>query len=372
MNSFQAFQLLQSLPAMLQAYLAQRADNYGIPVEDLLRKMPAAVLDNPLEIFDFLKNKHISHLQPLADGGDPAAFGNWIFEDGATNISRGAHTINLHDYLSAQADNLRDGISIDFATPDPGTAGYDPQFDQVFGHGLHSHAVPLHDVGDAIDSLANGSPEVLDQAHQALHHSLLDLGIPVGYVVLRGLRSVWPFLRSIDWRRLSSDSRYRTATLLRALRTFREGGWKELTKAVVMGFLLAHCPPLSTLAGCLGLVGVAALGVRWLAERHQRLPKPVAAALGRVADALDAVAGFLRGALAMVERVVDVVIETGQKLVRRVVKASEGFVQQVATVAQAVVRQVGQHLVRGAQLLTGWVCSWFGTGPQAQPCPGGS
>jgi NADH:ubiquinone oxidoreductase subunit F (NADH-binding) len=64
------------------------------------------------------------------------------------------------------------------------------------------------------------------------------------------------------------------------------------------------------------------MGVHWLADQHHRLPAGVARALRTVADALEATARFLRQALTMLETVVDVVVDTSIRVVRRVVRAN--------------------------------------------------
>jgi hypothetical protein len=95
---------------------------------------------------------------------------------------------------------------------------------------------------------------------------LADMGIPVAAVTARGAAALWPFLRSVDWRRFCSDWRYTIKTLNRAMRAWREGGWKEACRALVLGVMVAHVPHLGTIAAALGLAGIGALGVRWLAR----------------------------------------------------------------------------------------------------------
>lgn len=330
MNAHTAFQLLAALPETLQAYLAERGGAYGIAPHELMMKMPPQVVDNPLEIFAFLRGKHISHLEPVSAGGDPAAMGNWIFEDGAPNVARGAETMGLHEHLAAQADAVADGLRIDFGVPDPGMPGYDARFREVFGSAPAGEGTGFDPVGEAIRAITEGGEGVREQAAQSLLLSLTEQGIPLGYGVVRGLRQAWPFLASIRWSQLLNDPRYRTATLARALKTFRDGGWKAIPRIVVMGFLIAGCKPLAYLAEALGLSAVSAVGVRWLASRHRWLPAGLAAALGRIASALEAAAAFLASVFTTVERVVDQVIEV-----------------------------CCQMVIRGARSMGHWVWGWF-------------
>lgn len=355
MNEIQASKLFGLLPEVLQAYLAQRAGEYGIIPHDLIRKIPQNLLDNPLEIFKFLKEKHISHIKATSVGGSENSFANWIFEDGNINSGRHNDPMNLNEYLTAQADAHHDSVDIEFGTPDPGSIKYNEEFAEFFGLEQLDDTPDFSQVGNAIEQIAGGDDLVRETAHRALQDSLFDVGIPVGYVAIRGLRTVWPFLRSIDWGRFRRQSRYRNAVVSRALMTFRNGGWKEAPKAVVMGFLISSFPPLSYMMAALGLTGIASLGIRWLASHHQLLPSGVANALNRIADFLDRVAGFLKRVLVFIERVVDVIIEVATSAVKKVVRAGSGFIQDVTRVARSMASGVGSV----ARSIFSWVCGWF-------------
>jgi hypothetical protein len=355
MNEIQASKLFGKLPEVLQAYISQRAGEYGIPPHDLLRKIPEGLLDNPLEIFKYLKEKHISHIQSIADGGSEDLFTNWIYEDGAPNIDRGEDPMNISDYLSAQADGNIDSLGIEFGTPDPGSAEYNQQFAEFFGLEELNGTPDFSHVGQAIEEIAGGDQIVREAAHQALQDSLMDIGIPVGYITIRGLRTVWPFLRSVDWKRFRLSSKYRNAVVSRALMTFRNGGWKEAAKTVVVGFLIASFPPLSYMMAALGLTGIASVGIRWLATHHQLLPSGVAAALNMIADFLDRVADFLRRVLVFVEKIVDVVIEVGTSAVKQIVRAGQGFVRAVSKVADSM----ANGAMSIARSISSWVFGWF-------------
>jgi hypothetical protein len=355
MNEIQASKLFGQLPEVLQTYMAQRAGEYDIPAHDLLRKIPEGLTDNPLEIFKYLKAKHISHIQATSEGGSSNAFANWTFEDGAINIARNNDPMNISEFLSAQADGTIDSMSIEFGTPDPGFHGYNQQFVEFFGIDELDPTPTFSHIGSAIEQIARGDQIVREAAHQALQESLLEVGVPAGYVTVRGLRSVWPFLSSIDWKRFRSTSKYRNAVISRALMTFRDGGWKEAAKAVVIGFLIAAFPPLSYMMAALGLTGIASVGIRWLATHHQKLPTEIANALNAIAEFLNKVAGFLRKVLVFIEKVVDVVIEIGSSAVKKVVKAGQGFVKAVSRVADSLAN--GASAI--ARSISSWVFGWF-------------
>ena len=355
MNEIQASKLFGQLPEVLQAYISRRAGEYGIPPHDLLRKIPEGLLDNPLEIFNFLRGKHISHKVAISNGGSPDSFLNWIFEDGALNIERNNDPMNIVEFLNAQADARLDSVAVEFGTPDPGTPGFNQQFAEFFGVKPLEATPDFSDVGNAIQEIAGGDQNVREAAHQALQDSLFDVGVPAGYVTVRGLRTVWPFLRSVDWKRFRVDSKYRNAMVSRALMTFRNGGWKEAAKAVVMGFLIAAFPPLSYMIAALGLTGVASIGIRWLATHHGLLPTAVATALNMIAGFLNRVAGFLRNVLVFVERIVDVIIEVGSTAVKKVVQGGQEFISSVSKTAKAFAGGV----VSIAKSISSGVFSWF-------------
>lgn len=153
MNEIQASKLFGQLPEVLQAYLAQRSGEYGIPPHDLLRKIPEGLLDNPLEIFNFVKEKHISHITAISNGGSPDSFLNWVFEDGDTNIARNNDPMNIFEFLNAQADARMDSVAVEFGTPDPGTPGFNQQFAEFFGVQQLESTPDFADVGNASKTL---------------------------------------------------------------------------------------------------------------------------------------------------------------------------------------------------------------------------
>ena len=195
---------------------------------------------------------------------------------------------------------------------------------------------------------------------------LAEMGIPVAAVTARGAAALWPFLRSIDWKRFCTDWRYTIKTLNRAMRAWREGGWKEACKALVLGIMVAHVPYLSTVAAALGLAGIGALGVRWLASRRFMQNTPLGPVLQRIASVLTAVAAFLRNAFRLLEKVVDVVIEAASGVVKHVVSAVQGGIEQVMAVCSEMTgrafRAAGQAVAsakRVAGNLCSWVTGWF-------------
>jgi phage-related protein len=174
---------------------------------------------------------------------------------------------------------------------------------------------------------------------------------------------VLAFLRSIDSKKFRIDGQYRQSILARALRVFREHGWKEAAKAVVIGFLIAMSPPVSFFVAAVGLTGVAAMGTRWLANKCYKLNGPVGTALAKVADVIESVHLFLKRALDALERVVEVVIEVATNITKRVVSAGAHFassVYQVAkSVAQDAARVVSESVSRITDKVSGWIFSWF-------------
>ena len=131
-NQWEATNLFSSLPQVLQAYISQRGGVYGIPPHELLMKMPKILLDNPVEIYKYLKGKDISHIIATNSGGDSSAFKNWIFEDGSINSTRQDDPMRLEEYLDAQLDGHLDASKIEFGTPDPGSDTYNDAFAEAF------------------------------------------------------------------------------------------------------------------------------------------------------------------------------------------------------------------------------------------------
>lgn len=213
---------------------------------------------------------------------------------------------------------------------------------------------------------AAGWQEGLSNMSEHVLQFLADMGVPVAAVLVRGASSVWPFLRSINWRRFLSDWRYCLSTLSRAMKVWREGGWKEACRSMVLGLMIAMVPGLSTFVAALGLTGLGALGVRWLANRSFMQNTPLAAVLAQVADVLTACQRFLAGVFKLVEKVVDVVVDVATKSIKRVVAGVAAGAHQVLAVCSSIARsavQATRNTTRSvgqiADGLFGWVSGWF-------------
>ena len=386
MNSFinanEATRLFSYLPDVLQAYIAQRAGKYGIPPHEVLMKMPSNLHDNPVEIFKFLKSKDVSHLTATNAGGSPSEFTNWTFEDAIPNSARQDDPMKLGEYLDAQLDNQLDSLGIEFATSDPGSASYNEAFSEAFGiketpsvnldEFIEKLTAPgvSHNVIETGEKIVINAGDATDGLLSGLVDSLAETGVPVAYIAVRGFGAVLPFLRSINSKKFRTNSQYRQATLARALRLFRENGWKDLAKSVVVGFLIAMFPPISYFVAAVGLTGVAAMGTRWLAHKCLKFNGPLADALDAVADALTTVHAFLKRALDALEKIVEVVVEVASNVTKRVVKAGSHFASAVYQVSKNVVtslaKSAGLALDRTAKdvkrltsNVSTWIFSWF-------------
>jgi hypothetical protein len=377
-----AVSIFGRLPDVVQAWLTTRAGHYDIPPHELLMKVPKSLLDNPLEIYRFIDSKHISHVIATSKGGDPNAFSNWIFEDAGPNISRGNDPMGFGEYLRAQYDNIMDGMSIEFGTLDPSSSSYHAAFGQAFnGEGLDSV-----DMAKVSEGLFDATKNTWEIGHDGISHisggamsfsdslleTLEDIGIPITYVTVRGVATSLPFLKSIDWKRFRFDSKYRLQQLVRALRVFREGGWREAAKSIVMGFMISAFPPLSYFVSAVGLTGVAAMGTRWLATKVVGLSGTLATALNQIADSLERAHVFLRNVLNSLQRVVDVVVEVASGAVKRIVKAGADFANSVYTVAKRFASEVSKSLksattktadlaAKVSNKLCSWIFTWFGS-----------
>ena len=378
----EASRLFASLPEVLQVYISQRGGVYDIPPWDVLRKVPDRLHDNPIEIYKFLKAKDISHLEATSAGGDSADFRNWTFENGDVNSARQADPMRIEEYLDAQAANQVDASAIEFGTPDPGSPFYNEAFAEAFDVYSQAEAVNLDEfietlTGPGVSKNGWGAAFPMDAGDagrslwEGLGESLAEVGIPVTYVAMKGFGGVLPFLRSIDSKQFRTNGQYRQSVLARALRVFREHGWKDAAKAVVVGFLIAMFPPISFFIAAVGLTGVAAMGTRWLANKAFKFHGPTAVALGKVADAIQKVHAFLKRALDALERIVEVVIEAATNVTKRVIKAGARFVSSVYQVAKSVARDVAKSaqetVSRVADKVSGWIFSWFT--PNFDPTP---
>jgi len=366
-----AVSIFKALPEALQAYLLQRGGPYDISASELLRKIPETLLDNPIEIYNFLKLKDISHLQATSNGGIPNSFFNWVFEDASINRSRQAATMTFNDLLSAHLDNQVDSGFVEFGTSDPGSPAYNAAFKELFGD-LESFPIAsdystaatnfnsLH--GNYYDADHGTYFNLGDHTERLLKNSIEQLGIPIGYITIRGIRQIWPFLQSIDWREFRASSNYRFHTLNRALLTFRRGGWKEIPKAVVMGILISAFPPLSYLVAALGITGVASLGVRWLASLNDS-SSPISNILSIAHSSIVKVQTYLVNVLKSIEKIVDVVIEKAGNAVKDVVSVASGFVRSVSDVAHRVaascVAAAKTVVSMASNSIKAWILNWF-------------
>ena len=380
-SSTEAVKLYANLPEVVQAWLAGQGSRYGILPSELLMKVPENLLDNPVEIFKFIKSKDISHIIATSKGGSPNNFKNWIFENASVNRSRQADPMGLEEYLQAQIDNKIESFGIDFGTPDPGTPGFTREFGDAFGLDSINQATEMESVGEEISKLSGyymaPKPDfpgeftpisLSGEAGDVLQETLTDIGIPATYVVLRGINQVFPFLKSVDWKQFKTSCKYRFSVVNRALKAFRDGGWKEAVKAIVMGFLVAAFPPISYLLASIGLTGVTALGTRWLANNYKKLPKGVASALQLISKVLKASQEFLKKVLVFFERIVDVVVDKTTKAVKSVISSSQRFVNQVFETTKLVAKELVQSVKKSTakvvnsigKKLSSWVFSWFG------------
>ena len=382
-QSAEASNLFASLPQVLQAYISQRGGIYGIPPHELLMKMPKTLHDNPVEIYKFLKAKDISHLQATNAGGDPAAFKNWTFEDGIPNSARQDDPMRLEEYLDSQLDNHLDATHIEFGTPDPGSDAYNEAFAEAFGIVKETEPIDLDIFLSNLDgpgvssSVTDGGKVIInatdatEQLWDGLGESLAEVGIPAAYLTFKmGFGGVLPFLRSIDGKKFRESGKYRQSTLARALKVFRDNGWKEAAKAVVIGFMIAMFPPISFFVASVGLTGVAAMGTRWLANKTMKFSGPLAEALNHVSDLLTKVHAFLKRALDAFEKIVEVVIEAATHVTKRVIKAGAKFASAVYQVSKEIAKQsvaaakkavtsASQNVKRIASNVSGWIFSWF-------------
>lgn len=362
------------------SYLRDRAANHGLTPEQLLAEFPP---DHRSEAFvsAVLPDLEISHVIPRDFRPDLAHEpGNVVLELcselGGRNQIRQNQVMSPLEQLEVQqqTDVFLDARAAELQGADPlslGQASTAPVHG-VDGAGTASHLDPeLFSADIAAAATDAGWQEGLSQMGEHVLSFLADMGIPVAAVTARGAASLWPFLRSINWKRFCSDWRYAIATLNRAMRTWRQGGWKEACRALALGVMVAHVPHLATIASALGLAGIGALGARWLASRRFMQGTRLGAMLHRLADALTAVAGFLRKAFQLLEKIVDVVIEGASNVVRQVVAAATPGAKQLLQVcsemasnAYRATSQAVSGAVRAAGNLCSWVIGWF-RGPSA-------
>jgi hypothetical protein len=363
------------------AYLRDRAADHGLTPEQLLAEFPPHHRSEAL-VSAALPDLEISHRIAASVRPDLADDPNNIVLELCHELGgRNQHRRNaLMDpleqlqvqqqtelYLSARAAELQG--------TEPLLLGHAPADLAEAMETSTGHAIQL-----APESFSGAIADMAAQAgwQQGLSHIsdhvlqfLAEMGIPVASVTVRGIASLWPFLRDIDWKLFCSDWRYTIKTLNRAMRTWREGGWKEASKALMLGVMVAHVPHLATVAAALGLTGIGALGVRWLASRRFMQNTPLAGVLQRIADVLTAMAGALRRVFQLVERITDVVIEGASQVVKRVASAAASGTEQLIAVCSDLTsrafRASGRALSQASRVagnLCRWVSGWFG-GPDS-------
>lgn len=353
------------------AYLRDRAANQGLTPEQLLAEFPP---DHRSEAFvaAVLPDLQISHVIPQKLRPDLAAEPSNIVleldpELGGLNQQRLNRVMGEQELadVQRQTDAFLDARAAELQGSEPlllghtsleGAEAIDPSpigAESMDPEGFHQAIATMGAEAGWQEGLSSIGGHVLE--------FLAEMGVPVAAVTARGASALWPFLRSVDWKRFCSDWRYTVKTLNRAMRAWREGGWKEACKALMLGLMVAHVPHLATLAAALGLTGLGALGVRWLASRRFMQNTPLAGILQTAAAVLEQVAGFLKGVFRFIERVVDVVLETGTAVVKRVASAVSDGAQQVLQVCRDLTRsavQASRQAVASVGRIAGNLCSW--------------
>lgn len=99
-----------------QDYLAERAYNEGISVDDLLDMTPSSVSDCPIESATFWQQRDYSHIVPVSThphlANDPD---NGMPEDPSVNRARGAEVMTVEEQIVATFDNEVVAAQIDIA-----------------------------------------------------------------------------------------------------------------------------------------------------------------------------------------------------------------------------------------------------------------
>ena len=89
-----------------QDYLADRAYDQGITVDDLLDMTPSSVSDCPIESATFWQQRDYSHIIPVSThphlADDP---NNAMPEDPSVNRARGAEVMTVEEQMVATFDN---------------------------------------------------------------------------------------------------------------------------------------------------------------------------------------------------------------------------------------------------------------------------
>lgn len=352
------------------AYLSQRAAKHDLTPEQLLAEFPPLHRSEAF-VSEVLPELEISHILPKAFHPELAdAPANILLEVktelGGLNQVRQGRPMDL-----AEALEVRQHTELYLNAKSIELAGAAPLLGASDADAIPDTVVDPAELGEQLEVFISGAgwQEGLSQVGDQVLGFLADMGVPVAAVVARGATSVMPFLRSIDWQRFVSDWRYTQRTLMRALKVWRQGGWKEACRCVVLGVMIAMVPGLSRMLVVLGLCGLGALGVRWIASRRFLAGTPLAAVLHRLADLLQSVRQMLARVFALVERVADVVVEAATRVVKHISTHATAGARQLGVVCGAIVNtavQATRRSVQGAARITAglvtWVSGWF-SGP---------
>ena len=364
---------LHSWTAENFGYLRDRAADHGLTPEQLLAEFPPDHRSEAI-VSAALPDLEVSHLIPQSMRPDFANEpGNVVLELcselGGMNQQRGARVMTQDELMDVQHqfDVYLDARSAELQGSDPLFLGHDNWHSvDVIDSASISLDPEMFNVQMSIATTEAGWQEGLSNMAEHVLHFLGEMGVPVAAVTARGAAALWPFLRSVDWKCFCSDWRYTIKTLNRAMRAWREGGWKEACKALVLGVMVAHVPHLATVVAAIGLTGLGALGVRWLASSSFMQNTSLGPVLHKIGQVLTAIATFLRSVFKLVEHIADVMIEGASKVVKHVATAlSEGAQQvlrvcrEMATTAVKAAGRAFSSAARVASNLCGWVTGWF-------------
>lgn len=107
----------QMIMTNAEDYLATRAYNEGISVDDLLDMTPSSVSDCPEEAMAFWQQRDYSHIMPVSThphlANDPD---NAMPEDPSANRSRGSDIMTSMEQMEARLDNEILAMEIDIAS----------------------------------------------------------------------------------------------------------------------------------------------------------------------------------------------------------------------------------------------------------------
>lgn len=111
------YETAESLPQDTYNYLKSRGDKYGIPVQEMLDKVPDVLKHHPKLIEVFVQSKDISHFQSIANGGSLCDPNNWDYEDEGLNSSRQAKNATESEIAAMAVDSQFDAhILMDLVT----------------------------------------------------------------------------------------------------------------------------------------------------------------------------------------------------------------------------------------------------------------